>query len=316
MRWSLDRSCWRKRASVPLQISVVVPTYKRSELLERCLAALAQQDFAPGDYEIIVADDAACWETEQVAARWQRRSGAPLRYVPVLGPHHGPAAARNLGWRAARGQIIAFTDDDCIPESGWLRAGVAACEGVAGVSGRLVMPAPARPLTDYEHDALRLQTSEFVTANCFYRRDALEQAGGFDERFTQPWREDTDLFLTLSERGEKVGYAPDAVVIHPLRSAPWGISLRQQRRNLHNALLYKKHPRLYRQQIQPAPPWRYYGMVLSFGLATSWAWVGHTSLTLAALLCWGMLAALFCADRLRPTSKDLGHVLEMLLLRR
>src|SRR5207244_12953942 len=55
--------------------------------------------------------------------------------------------------------------------------------------------------------------------------------------------------------------APDAVVVHPLRPASWGVSLRQQRKSMFNALLYKKHPRLYREKIQAAPPWHYYGIV-------------------------------------------------------
>src|SRR5438067_730536 len=104
-----------------------------------------------------------------------------LRYIPVTGVH-GPAAARNAGWRAARGEIIAFTDDDCVPTPGWLRAGVSAfVDGVAGVDGRVVMPLPATP-TDYERDAAGLERGEFVTANCFYGRDALVAVGGFDER--------------------------------------------------------------------------------------------------------------------------------------
>ena len=63
------------------------------------------------------------------------------------------------------------------------------------------------------------------------------------------WREDSDLWLTFMGRGETLVSAADAVVIHPLRPAHWGVSLSQQRKSQYNALLYKKHPQLYRQRV-------------------------------------------------------------------
>src|SRR5688572_20611263 len=101
-----------------MRVSVVVPTYRRPDLLARCLGALLRQSWPPADYEVIVADDAAEEATRRLVESLDT-SGLRLQYVPVLG-RHGPAAARNVGWRAARGEIIAFTDDDCIPDSGWL----------------------------------------------------------------------------------------------------------------------------------------------------------------------------------------------------
>jgi len=88
-----------------------------------------------------------------------------------------------------------------MPTSGWLKAGIAAfIDGVSGVSGRIIMPLPHNKPTDYEYNASHLEQSEFMTANCFYRRSFLQRVGGFDERFTAPWREDSDLFFTLISR--------------------------------------------------------------------------------------------------------------------
>src|ERR671939_157896 len=114
-----------------LRASGVVTTFGRPESLSRCLAALCEQAFDPTDYEVIVADDAASDEARRVVTCWAERAvvrGLALRYVPVTGAH-GPAAARNAGWRAAHGPIIAFTDDDCVPTPDWLAAGVAAVVG-------------------------------------------------------------------------------------------------------------------------------------------------------------------------------------------
>src|SRR6266702_7252903 len=90
--------------------------------------------------------------------------------------------------------------------------------------------------------------------------------GGFDERFSMAWREDSDLVFRLvdhfsSGSTSSLLYAPAAVVVHPIRPASWGVSLKQQRKSMFNALLYKKHPALYRQRIQAAPPWHYYAIV-------------------------------------------------------
>ena len=294
-------------------VSVVVPTFKRPTLLVQCLKALLVQDFAPADYEVIIVDDAACDQTRCLVERWAAmRCSHTVRYIPVTGSNHGPAAARNIGWRAAHGEIIAFTDDDCIPSSDWLKAGVAAmADGVVGVAGRLVVPLQTAP-TDYEYNASYLAQCEFVTANCFYRRDALVMAGGFDERFTAAWREDSDLIFTLEELDARCTSAPDAIVVHPVRPAPWGISIRQQRKSMFNALLYKKHPVLYRQKIQASPPWHYYAIVGALLVTLLGVIIGLGLLAVAGLSLWMYLTTRFCVQRLRHTSHAPSHVTEML----
>jgi hypothetical protein len=220
-----------------------------------------------------------------------------------------------VGWRLARGPVIAFTDDDCLPEPGWLAAGLAAFEAnpdLVAVTGRVIVPLPPAP-TDYEVDASGLERSEFVTANCFCRRDMLEKLGGFDERFTAAWREDSDLHFRLLDQGALVVRAPGAVVIHPVRPAAWGVSLKQQRKSCFEALLYAKHPDRYRRHIQACPPWGYYGMLaallaVAVGLAFGPAW-----LAAAAAVVWLVLTGQFFWKRMRHTSRAPVHVAEMLV---
>lgn len=242
-----------------IQISVIVPTCRRVDLLRRCLAALREQDFERSRYEVIVADDAGSAETRRVVDEYAR-GGMKVAYVPVIG-RHGPAAARNAGLRLARGEIIAFTDDDCVPAPNWLREGASVfVDGIVGASGKLVVPLPLRP-SDYEANAARLQYSQFATANCFYRRPALVKVGGFDENFTVAWREDSDLFFRLLKGQMRLTEASSAVVVHPVRPASWGVSVRQQRKNVFNALLYKKHRELYKERLRPVFPWHYHIIV-------------------------------------------------------
>ena len=296
-------------------VSVVVPTFNRSELLDRCLAALVAQSLDPAAYEIIIADDAASERTRAQVEGWRRRCavmGPVIHYVAVRNSH-GPAAARNAGWRQAQGPVIAFTDDDCIPDRDWLKAGCAAFrDGATGVSGRIIVPLPDDP-TDYERNAAGLATSEFVTANCFYRRSALEAVGGFDERFAMAWREDADLWLTFIGRGEPLVVAEDAVVVHPLRPAPWGVSLSQQRKSQYNALLYKKHPVLYRQRVQPGPPRDYYAIVTSIAGCLLGLGLRRPGVAVASFLVWARLTAAFIARRLQGTSRRPAHIVEMVV---
>jgi cellulose synthase/poly-beta-1,6-N-acetylglucosamine synthase-like glycosyltransferase len=297
------------------RVSVIVPTFKRPLLLVRCLEALLAQDLAPSDYEIIIVDDADYAETRDIVeqrAHQARLNGHSVHYLPAKYTH-GPAAARNIGLRAARSEVIAFTDDDCIPCPGWLRAGLAAMTGdVVGVAGRISVPLEGAP-TDYEYNASYLAHSEFVTANCFYRREALLQVGGFDERFTMAWREDSDLIFTLQERGLRYTSAPDALVVHPVRPARWGISISQQRKSLFNALLYKKHPVLYRQKVQAAPPWHYYSIVGALLVALAGVIALSGWLALAGLALWACQSARFCVLRLLHTSRTPGHIAEMVV---
>ncbi len=288
-------------------VSVVVPTYRRPDRLARCLASLAGQDFDPWAFEVIVADDAA----DESTRRQVEAAGA--RYVAVVG-RHGPAAARNAGWRGAEGSIIAFTDDDCLPDPRWLAEGVATLgrERADAASGRIVVPVPGSP-TDYERDAAGLEAAEFATANGFCRREALEAVGGFDERYAAAWREDSDLQFALLAAGRSIARAPSAVVVHPVRPAPWGVSLRQQRKGLFDALLFKKYPALYRARIGASLPRHYYASVVALAATASGLAAGSPRLALASGLAWAILTAHFCARRLRQTSKRAAHVAEMVV---
>jgi GT2 family glycosyltransferase len=225
---------------------------------------------------------------------------------------HGPAAARNLGWRTARGAVIAFTDDDCLPDSDWLPEGLAALkEDLAAVTGRVIVPTP-NPPTDYEKNVTGLNHAEFVTANCFCHRWALEAVDGFDESFPCAWREDSDLQFKMLRRSYRIGCAPNAKVIHPVRPAPWGVSMKEQRKSMFDALLYKKHPGLYRQRIKPNVLIKYYAIVFSL-LGILFSLLIHNVLFAVFFsFVWMSLTLQFALQRLHGTKHTLSHIAEML----
>jgi glycosyltransferase involved in cell wall biosynthesis len=297
------------------EVSVVVPTCGSMDLLDRCLDALVRQTIAAGRFEIVVVDDEPNHNTLHLVAGWRNRSGERgprLVYVANTGPH-GPAAARNRGWCAAHAALIAFTDDDTVPSPNWLRHGLEGFDAQVDVlCGRIEMPLPSPP-TDYQRDARRLESAEFVAANCFCRKSVLEALGGFDERFTHPWREDSDLHFRLLKMNANIVRSPHAVVVHPVRPAPWGVSVLQVQKIAFDALLYKKHPELYRQKIQSRPRWDYYAIVAALIVALlGWA-ADSTALAALGAVLWLALTARYCATRLRGTSRSVSHVAEMVV---
>jgi glycosyltransferase involved in cell wall biosynthesis len=269
-------------------------------------------------FEVIVVDDGHGADAQEVVETFRARPGAPvLRYIrPREG--QGPAVARNVGWRAAYGRIIAFTDDDTVPDPGWLAQGERALEpGLVAVCGKVDVPrtadSPHGGSADHDRMTRGLETAEFVTANAFVRRSALLAVGGFDERFRRAWREDSDLQFRLLRDAGPVGRSTDPVVLHPVRPEGWGVCLRRQRNAFFDALLYKKHPRLYRERILCSPPWDHYGIVaLTLASPALWAAdIGGSAAVSLVLAFVGMLR--LAARRLRTTTHTPEHVLGTVL---
>lgn len=298
-------------------ISVVIATHERPELLFRCVDALVAQTLAATQFEIVIVDDGSSRASrdrmlEEIAARRTRRRAPTLRFL-WLPDNRGPAAARNCGILAARGGVIAFTDDDTVPQADWLAFGLDAIrDGADAVAGAVDVPLPAVP-TDYERDAAGLSNAGFVTANCFVRRDVLCAVGGFDERFRFAWREDTDLCFRLRASGAIVRASHAARVVHPVRPAHWGVSLRQQRKVMFDALLYKKFPRGYRRYVRACPPWDYYAAVGAGLCAIVNAVAGFMPLATACFFVWLAISLAFASRRLADTSHAPRHVAEMIV---
>jgi glycosyltransferase involved in cell wall biosynthesis len=296
-----------------IKISVVIPTYKRPALLKNCLKSLANQTLQEQLFEIIVVSDGPDRESEKVVSESSIEGLQHIRFLS-LPIKKGPAAARNLGWKNALGTIIAFTDDDCLPDIWWLQNIVAKYNGEKEIAftGKVVVPVSAPP-TDFELNTKGLEKGEFVTANCVVTKAALQKIEGFDEAFEAAWREDSDLHFKLIGHGIPIIKLEEAIVVHPVRKAPWGISIKEQKKTIFNALLYKKYPTLYRQRIKSGPSWRYYLIIQFFALFVIAAIPGLKWMMLIALLGWILLTAEFTIKRLSSTRKTGSHIFEMIV---
>jgi GT2 family glycosyltransferase len=207
------------------RIALVIPTVGRPSLATM-LTLLPTRDA-----EVIVVDD--------------RRVKDPPLWTPhgvrvVPGPARGPAAARNAGWRASDAEWIIFLDDDVVPGPGWwpdLIADLDQPPGVAGVQARILVPQgdPAE-VSDWAATTAGLGGAAWITADMAYRREALAETGGFDERFPRAYREDADLAYRVRRRGHKLVLGRRRT-LHPVRAESRWISLRTQRGNADDALL-------------------------------------------------------------------------------
>lgn len=295
-------------------VSIVIPTFRRPALLARCLHALIHQSFPQHKYEIIVVTDGP--DEMTCSAIKQPAIVTPMIHVYSLPCKKGPAAARNFGWQKATGTFILFTDDDCIPHKDWIQSFYTAhmqrAQSVVAFTGQVVVPCPDQP-TDYEKNIVWLEKADFVTANCACTKQALEQTGGFDEAFTMAWREDSDLHFKLIDHGIPIYGIQSAIVTHPVRKACWGISLKEQKKSMFNALLYKKYPGLYKQKIRKRPLWNYYAIALSFIIGVIAALLHSNQIMIIAFITWLLLIAQFTIKRLNGTRHTLEHIAEMVI---
>ena len=253
-----------------MRISIVIPTYNRAPLLEACLDALLRQRFPRSEYEIIVVDDGSTDGTVAVLEQYKQRNG---NILPVTQANQGPGAARNLGIGRARAPIIAFTDDDCLPDEDWLSridSNFQERPELAGVGGLTrTIPERITALSHWVEDELPYS---FPSCNLACSREALDVVGGFDPRLYP--NEDWDLTFALQAVGE-LWYDPRMVVVHPPRRTSFRRLVRQMRNWATDFLLQPKHPRADARSVQRSP-WRviYYHQLFVQAALRLWRFKG------------------------------------------
>lgn len=224
------------------RVSVIIPHYRDLRGLDLCLCALARQTYPLDDFEVIVADNNSPEGEAAVAEVIAGR--ARLTVVPEKGA--GPA--RNGGVALARGDLLAFTDSDCIPEAEWLAEGLAGLEGYDFVGGRVTVlvddPASMSGAEAFER-VFAFDFKTYITkkgftgaGNLFCSRAVFDQVGGFRVGVS----EDVEWSYRARGKGLRLGYAPRAIVGHPARrnwEELWG---KWRRVNAETYGLYRERP--------------------------------------------------------------------------
>ena len=225
-------------------VSVIIPVRNAEAALARCLDALGDQSFPREQREVIVVDDGSTDGSRRVAE---------ARGVRVLSQAcQGPAAARNAGVAQARGELVLFTDADCVPDRDWIRNMVApfAAADVAGVRGlyrcrqRQLVARFAQ--AEYEEKYERLKKGDRIdfidTSAAAYRREVFVKEGGFDATFRTASGEDTDFSFRLAGRGYRLVLNPDAAVYHEHPARLRDYLRRKYKTAFWRVSLYERHP--------------------------------------------------------------------------
>lgn len=220
---------------VPPEITVVVPSYRRPELLSRLVAALEGQSLARDRFEVVIVDNGSGDSTAEVLAHLAGSTPLNLRPMSIV-DNHGPARARNVGWRHARAPIVAFIDDDCVPDAKWLEEVLEAMAGdpAVGVVQGTTLPPSGATYSDWTiYREVTGPSPYFEACNVVYRKQALEAVGGFDEEIGY-YGEDTALGWAVLGCGWGRAFSAGAVVYHDVedRGLKWHIKAGYKEGNL------------------------------------------------------------------------------------
>ena len=220
-------------------ISVVVPVKDRRQRMLRCLDALLAQDHQ--DFEVLVLDNGSADGTPDAVRERARGASVEVRVEQVPG---SVGAVRNRGGRLARGEIVAYTDSDCLPEPGWLSAGERpfADPAVGVVTGRTLPEVPADGSWPATIEVTG-PTGRFESCNVFFRREAITQTAGFDEEIGHFW-EDAAAGWAALRAGWRAVYADDAVVRHDVTYPGFGWWLRRAQRYGNAAKVARDYPEI------------------------------------------------------------------------
>ena len=212
----------KEEGSRALIASVVIPTRSRRQALERCLDALARQAMPPGSFEVIVVDDGSPEPLVLEEGRWAGK----YELLCIRQRNTGPSGARNKGSSVARGRFLCFTDDDCVPESGWIASLVSflgnhpealaggitrngAKDNLCAVTNQLILDFASSHYNRDPDDPFLLTSN-----NMACRRESFFLVGGFDERFRMPGGEDRDFCDSWRASQARLAIVEGATVFH------------------------------------------------------------------------------------------------------
>ncbi len=272
-----------------VSVSVIVPALDEAEVLASCLAALTEQTVPRDTYEIILVDDGSTDSTAAVGEEWGARV--------IRQKRQGPAAARNRGAQAARGDLLLFTDADCVPSPDWIAQMTRPFSDphVVGVKG--TYKTRQRSLVarfvqiEYEDKYERMeefQEIDFIdTYAAAYRREVFLQHGGFDTAFPTASVEDQELSFRLAESGHCLVFNPQAVVFHRHPDTlprywrrKYGVGywkVRVLARHPSKALSDTHTPQSLKAQMAWAMGVPALALLLRRGRPGRWAWVGFAA---------------------------------------
>lgn len=235
------------------QVTVVIPAYNATGTIGNCLDSLAHQSFPMHEVEVFIVDDGSTDGTPEYVERQVRAWGHDRPRLRVIRQaHRGPAAARNLGAHAAQGELLLFTDADCVPHADWIKEMVApfAQPDIAAVKGayktRQKSLVARFAQAEFEARYRRLAAAQYVDVvfsySAGFRRDVFNKVGGFDTSFPVADNEDTDLSYRVATEGYRIKFNPAAIVYHRHPATLWQYLRKKHSRAYWRVMVYKRFP--------------------------------------------------------------------------
>jgi glycosyltransferase involved in cell wall biosynthesis len=230
-----------------MKVSVVIPAYNAESTIGQAVEQSFAQAREPLEIEVIVVDDGSKDDTAKVA----ESAGATV----IRQENAGPAAARNRGWESATGQVICFTDSDCIPVADWLENLLDGFNEsqVGAVAGSYEIANTNSWLARWVHREIverHRKMPGFIRAfgsyNLAIPRYVLRATGGFNPTYRQASGEDNDFSYRIIKEGWRIAFRPQAKVAHYHPEKVWKYLLEQYRHGFWRAKLYKDHPEMIR----------------------------------------------------------------------
>ncbi|MDP8213494.1 MAG: glycosyltransferase [Candidatus Zapsychrus exili] len=228
-----------------LKVSVVIPAYNCEKNISKTLNAVLNQSY--GDVELIVVDDESTDNTRNLVSNFK-----DVKYF--YQKNQGPAQARNFGAKNATGEIVFFTDSDCVPQKDWIKNAIVHFDdkAVAVVSGSYGIANNNNLLARciykeilFRHQFLMPQRSKvFGSYNFGIRRNIFEEVGGFNTSYPSASGEDNDLSYKLVELGYKIYFEPSSLVDHLHPSDFWKYLKEQFRHGFWRVKMYIEHPKM------------------------------------------------------------------------
>lgn len=233
-------------------VSIVVGIRNEEKFIEECIESLLNLDYPRDSYEIIIVDGMSTDKTRDIVRRY------PVKLL--LNERKNVAAARNLGVKNAKGELVAFTDGDCKVDPQWLKTLVhemqeapddVVCVGGPNlifdtdpVFGRVVGYAQESFLgsggsAQSKNSTKKHYVSSLPNCNAMYKKSAIQEVGGFDERFVVG--QDGDLNYRINKKGYRFLYIPEARVLHHRRGTLKSFSIRMFKYGMWMAEIFKKH---------------------------------------------------------------------------
>ena len=228
-----------------MKISAIVPVYNRAGLMPKLIQALLNQDYP---VEIVIVDDGSTDNTADIVR------GFPVTYIHQK--NSGPSAARNHGVNESGGDIVVFTDSDCVPQKDWIRRLIDGFEDdVGAVAGSYNIANPESLLASCIHEEIKLRhlalkrkkyIRAFGSYNVALKRNVFLKVGGFNEGYRSASGEDNDLSYKILKAGYKIRFKDDALVAHHHPEQIWNYLKEQYRHGYWRIKMYRDFPEMSR----------------------------------------------------------------------